>query len=60
VVGRVNTVVTAFRVAVDSVGLVVAIPNEPLRVWYGFQLETTLTERLRALLPGEPTPPVGT
>lgn len=56
---RMNAV-TASRVAVDSVGLVVAIPNEPLRVWYGVQLEATLAARLRALLPGQLAPPVGT
>jgi hypothetical protein len=53
-------VVTAFRVAADSVGLVVAIPSEPLRVWYGLQLEATLGARLRTLLPGQLAPPVGT
>ena len=53
-------VVRSFRVAPDSVGLIVAIPNEPLRVWYGLQLEATLAARLRALLPGRLAPLVGT
>jgi hypothetical protein len=49
------------QVAADSVGLLVGIPGEPLRVWYGLQLEATLPARLKALLPGARVKPrVGT